>query len=271
MQIFNKFRVTFALIMGILLSGCTGMAITGAPDVNKASFGPKKKFAVVSISAAKTFYGEQGVSQAFTSNDNIPGVNTQPIINKLRPKIVDSLAHSRNITLIPESTILSSNAYKRITEDEKALKIMFISTPLNSAADYKYISDEQKFAKLAKDLHVDGVISVNMTFTVNQGGGKFYLGPLSVGKKSYSATASISAIAYDKSGKVIWKDSTTKEAEPGDTKAIVLLDTSGMTDTMFVKLQPSAVEIGGKAVDVLIARLDDTMAGKEVSRVQSFK
>ena len=83
--------------------------------------------------------------------------------------------------------------------------------------------------------------------------------------------ASITAIAYNKNGEVIWKDSTLKEADPGDSKAIILLDTSNITNTDFEKFHPSAVEIGGKAVDVLLARLDDTIEGKSVSSFQSLK
>lgn len=271
MRILRMTGVTLAAIIGLMLSGCAQMAITGAPDVNKKAFGANKRFAVVSIASLKTFQGEQGLAQKFQSNDNIPGVNTQPIINKLRPKIIGAFSRTRNFTLVSEDAVLASSAYRNIAEDEKVMKILFITEPINTATSYKYVSNEQKYAKLAKDLGVDGVIGVTMNFTVNEGGGKFYLGPLSLGKKSYSAMASISAVAYDRSGQVIWKDSTMKEAEPGDSKAIVLLDTSGMTDTLFEKLHPSAVEIGGKAVDVLVARLDDTMAGREVSRIQSVK
>lgn len=36
-------------------------------------------------------------------------------------------------------------------------------------------------------------------------------------------------------------------------------------------LLATAVEIGGKAIDVLLARFDDTMAGKSVSSIQSMK
>jgi hypothetical protein len=44
-----------------------------------------------------------------------------------------------------------------------------------------------------------------------------------------------------------------------------------MTGTNFENLHPSAVEIGGKAVDVLLARFDDTMAGNKTSTFQSIK
>lgn len=167
--------------------------------------------------------------------------------------------------------MLTSKAYKNFAEDERIMKILFMSETINVANNYKYLSEGQTYAKLAKDLGVDGVIGITMNFTISSGGGAFNINGISFGKKSYSAMASISAIAYNKNGEVIWKDSTLKEAEPGDTKAIIFLDTSNMTSTNFEKFHPSAIEIGEKAVDVLLARFDDTMAGKSVSSFQSVK
>lgn len=258
-------------ITSLLASGCANMMITGSADVKKNAFGSKKKYAVVSIAALKTFRGQQGMAQMFKDNDNIPGTNTQPIINKLNSKIISALDKSKHFSLVPESTVLGSKAYKKLTEDERAMQIVFLNDKINVANNYKYISDEKKFAKLAADLGVDGVIGITMTFTSVVGGGVFSIGGISLGKKSYSATATITAVAYNKNGEVVWKDATAKQAEPGDTKAIVLIDISNMTDTGFEKLHPSAIEIGGKAVDVLLARFDDTMAGKETSSFQSVK
>lgn len=271
MQSLRMYAVALTTIFSLLASGCATVAITGSADVDKNAFGAKKKFAVVSIAALKTFRGEQGLAQMFKSNANIPGVNTQPIINKLHPRIISALGKSKNFTLLPENTVLASKPYKNLTEDEKTMKILFLSEEVNAANNYKYISDKQKFAQLAGDLGVDGVIGITMNFSVSTGGGKLSVMGLSLGKKSYSAMASASAIAYNKDGDVIWKDSTLKEAEPGDAKAIVIIDASSMTDTAFEKLHPSAIEIGGKAVDVLLARFDDTIAGKKTSIMQSVK
>lgn len=271
MQMLKVCSLTIVITIGLLVSGCAPMAITGSADVNKKSFGAKKKFAVVSIASTKAFRGEQGLGQMFTNNDDIPGMNTQPIINKLDPKIIHALGNSKHFSLLPEDKVLTSKAYKNFAEDEKVMKVLFITETMNVANNYKYISDEKKYAKLAKDLGVDGVIGVTMSFSITSGGGKVSVMGLSLGKKSYSATATITAIAYNKNGEVIWKDSTIKEAEPDDEKAIILIDTSSITDTNFEKLHPSAIEIGAKAVDVLIARLDDTIAGREVSSIQSMK
>lgn len=271
MKTFKMYNLALIALIGVMISGCAPMAITGAADVNKSAFGAKKKFAVVSIASAKTFRGEQGLGQMFTKNDDIPGMNTQPLINKMNPKIISALSSSKYFTLLPENKVLTSKAYKNFAEDERIMKVLFMSETMNVANSYKYISDEKKYAKLANDLGVDGVIGVTMNFSISPSKASLNVMGLSLGKKSYSAMTSISAVAYNKNGEIIWKDSTIKEAEPGDSKAIILIDTSDMTGTNFEKLHPSAVEIGGKAVDILLARFDDTMAGKKVSSIQSVK
>lgn len=269
MQMFKALGLTLFLAMAV--SSCAPRVITGSPDVEKNAFGAKKRFAVVTIASIKTFKGEQGLTQMFQSNDNIPGLNTQPLINAVRPKIVSSLRSSRHFTLLPESVVFSSRAYRNIKEDERVMKALIFSEDVNVARGYKYISDEQKFTQLARQLGVDGVIGVTMHFSVSSGKGSLSINGLSAGRKSYSAMASITAIAYNRDGNIIWKDSTIKEAEPGDKKAIVLLDTTNFSKTNFEKLHPSAIDIGSKAVDVLLTRFDDTMAGKSGSSIQSVK
>lgn len=151
------------------------------------------------------------------------------------------------------------------------MKVLFMSDEINVAKNYKYLSDPAKYAQLAKDLDVDGVIGITMGFSVTSDKGGLSINGLSFGRKAYSPMASITAIAYDRDGKVLWKDTTVKQAEPGDKKAIFLLDFTDITGTNYTKLHPKAIEIGSKAVDVLLARLDDTLAGKGTSSIQSMK
>jgi len=256
-------------LFGVMVTGCAPIAVTGSADVNQKAFGAKKKFAVVSIASMKTLQGEQSISQQLTSNDKIAGLNAQPILDKLSPKIINSLGKSRHFSLLPEGKVLTSNAYKKLAEDDKSVKVLFMSVDMIAANNYKYItiSDEKKYAKLARDLGVDGVIGIQMNFSIASSAWHV----AGIGNKSYSSTVGISAVAYNKDGDIIWKDSTVKEAEPGDSKAIILIDPNAFSDTNFEKFHPSAVEIGGKAVDVLLARFDDTMSGKGTSMFQSFK
>ncbi|GAC1529658.1 MAG: hypothetical protein NVS2B4_08110 [Ramlibacter sp.] len=85
-------RVAFLAALSGLLAGCAGAAITGATDVDKASFGEKKRFAVVTIASNKEFSGERALFDTFRSADNVAGANSQPIIDKLASRIVGTLA-----------------------------------------------------------------------------------------------------------------------------------------------------------------------------------
>ena len=271
MQHIRIFKSAIVVVLVLLLSACAQMAYTGSADVNKEAFGKKKHFAVVSIASIKDFYGEKGLTQIFKSTDEIPGANTQPLIDKLAPKIVSTLDESGNFILVPEQDVLSSPAYRKVTEDEKVMKVLFLTKDMNVAHNYKYISDPQKYAELARQLDVDGVIGITMNFSLTAGKSFINISGLSLGKKSYSVMAASTATAYDRNGNVIWNDSTIKQAEPGDTKAIILIDTTDLTGTNFEKLHPSAITMGGKAIEVLLTRFDDTIAGNQVSSIQFMK
>jgi len=271
MKITRAINIFLAGLAVMFLAGCAPMVITGGADVEKSAFGAKKRFAVVSVASMKTFQGEKGLLQVFKNTDEIPGANTQPLINKLKPRIIKALKRDKNIKLITERKVLRSKAYKKLKEDDRKIKILFTSVDMNVAKGYKYFSEPEKYAKLARDLKVDGVIGIYMGFSVASSKGGLSINGITFGSKSYSPMASITAIAYDRKGKVIWKDSTIKLAEPGDKKAIFIMDFTDVTSTNFKKLHPKALEIGGKAVDVLMTRLDDTISGKGVSSIQSMK
>ncbi len=267
----NIIKTLVALAIAFSVQGCSTIAITGSADVEKTAFNPHKKYAVVSIASVKTMQGEKGMVNMFKSMDEIPGTNTQPIIDKLKPAIYGALGKNQLFTLVPEKSVLASKAYKGLAEDPHQMQVMFMNLDMNEAGGYKYISDEQKYAKLAKDLGVDGVIALTFSFNVTQSKGFVSIMGISMGKKSYSATVSSSVVAYDQNGKTVWKDSTMKEAEPGDAKAIIVFDTSDFGGTNFEKFHPSALDMATKGVQTLYARLDDTLAGRDVSSFQSVK
>jgi hypothetical protein len=258
-------------ILAVALTGCAPMSITGSAKIDQGAFNKKKKFAVITIAAAKEFRGEKGMTQMFKDTDEIPGANTQPIIDKLTPEIRSKFAKTKHFTSMPKKRIVGSRAYKKMAEDERVQKVLFMKVPINVASGYKYVSDSKKMAQLAKDLKVDGVIGVFMSFTVMSMKSGVHIAGIQLGKKEYASTAAISVIAYDQNGKQIWKDSTVKTAEPGDKKAIVIMDFSDITKTNFEKLHPSAVYIGKHAIDVLLERFNDTMAGKKTSIFQKMK
>ena len=263
--------VISAVFFMVTMSGCAPVAITGKVKAQQDSFGAKKKFAVVTIASVKELHGEKGITQIFKKTDDIPGANTQPILDKLRPEIIKTLQKSEHFKLVPESKVLKSKVYKKAREDERKHKVLFKNVDINIAKNYKYFSKPEKLAQLAKDLKVDGVITIVMNFSISSGKSWLSVAGLTVGKKEYSVVASSSALAYDREGKLIWEDTAIKQAEPGDKKAIVLLDLTDLTKTNFKKLHPSAITIGGKAVNVLLARFSDSVEGRRVSMFQKLK
>lgn len=263
-------RCVATVLLATTLAGC-GTVVTGSNDVDKAAFGAKKRYAVVSVASMKNFSGERGLFNAFKSADDVAGANTQPMIDKLAPRIVGLLGRSAQFSLVPEGQVLSHRAYRAMAEDPRTVRVAMFSSDMNVAQGYRYFSEPQKFAQLAQALDVDGVIIVQVHFNVSAASMGMGLNGMAFGRKTYSASATASALAYNRKGEVVWKDTTVKQAEPGDAHAIVVIDTSGFTGADFRKMQPSAIEMGAKAVEVLLARFDDAMAGRPVDRVQSVK
>lgn len=262
--------VTLALCLALMFSGCT-MAVTGKAKVHQDSFGEQKKFAVVTIASGKEFSGEKGFFQMFQKAENIKGIDTQPVIDKLMPVIRTKFSQTGYYTSVPMKTIVNSKSYKNLQEDEKIQKVAFFKRELNVANGYKYFSDPKKLAQLARDLKVDGVICVTMDFSVMAMKSSLSVAGATFGKKEYATNATISVIAYDAEGNMLWKDVTIKQAEPGDKKAIVVMDFSDFASTNFEKMHPSAFLIGEHAVDVIVRRLQDTMEGKGTSIFQRVR
>jgi hypothetical protein len=253
-----------------MLSGCA-MAVTGSAKVQQESFGEKKKFAVVTIASTKEFSGEKGLFRVFKKSENIKGINTQPVLDQLMPVIRAKFAQTGYYTSVPMKTIVTSKAYLNLEEDERVQKVAIFSQEMNVATGYKYFSDHQKLAQLARDLNVDGVIFIHLNFTVAAAKSSVYVGPVSLGKKEYSTIAAVAVTAYDREGGVLWKDSTVKHAEPGDKKAIVVMDFTDFAETNFEKMHPSAVLIGEHAVEVIVQRFKDSMEGKTTSSFQRMR
>jgi hypothetical protein len=263
--------VISAVFLMVTMIGCAPVAITGKVKTQQDAFGAKKKFAVVTIASIKELHGEKGITQIFKKTDDIRGAKTQPILDQLRPEIIKTLRNSKHFKLLPESRVLKSKAYKRTRGGERKHKVLYKNVDINVAKNYKYFSKPEKLAQLAKDFKVDGVITIVMNFSISSGKSWLSVAGVTFGKKEYSVVASISVLAYNREGKLIWKDTAIKQAEPGDKKAIVLLDLTDLTETNFKKLHPSAITISGKAVNVLLARLNDSMEGKSVSIFQKLK
>lgn len=269
-------RLNIAIIVAVLFmmtmaGSASAITMTKKTKTDKKAFGADKRYAVVTIASTKKFYGEKGLAQQFKKTKDIPGADTQPLIDELSSEIIKTFQESEHFTLVPESEVLNSKAYKKATEDEREQKILLFKTKLNTAKKYKYFSDPKKLAQLAKDLKVDGVIIVTMNFSITTSKSWLQYKGVTLGKKKYSVMTTVGTRAYDQNGKQVLRDTTIRQAEPGDKKMIILLDLTDVTKTDFKKFHPSALTIGTRAIGDMHTRFSNSLEGKRSSMFQRVK
>jgi hypothetical protein len=253
MKALRAFSVIGIFVIGVTLMGCT-MIISPGAKVDDKAFGETKSCAIITIAGTQKLHAQKGFLQMFKK---VPEQNTQSVLDKLRPEVIDVFHKSQHLTVKSEKMVLNNKAYKNLIADEPVQKILFMKTEFNTAKGYKFITDPEKLSRLAKDLNVDGVIAVHMNFSVSSG----VAGGLGIGVKRFKVITGVSAIAYDRNGKQVWKDAVHKSSELADSQLALIADVRSVN---FNKLKPYAVKAGKEALKVLVARLDDGLEGKHV-------
>jgi hypothetical protein len=253
MKTLKAFSLVGIAVISVALMGCT-MIISPGAKVDAKSFGEAKTCAIVTIAGTQKLHAQKGFLQMFKK---VPEQNTQFVLDKLRPEVIKAFHKSKLLSVKSEKMVLNNKAYKNLTADEPVQKVLFMKTELNTAKGYKFITDPKKLSGLAKDLKVDGVIAVHMNFSVSSG----VAGGLGVGVKRFKVITGVSAIAYDRNGKQVWKDAVHKSSELADSQLALIVDVRSVD---FKKLKPYAVKAGKEALNDLVARLDDGLEGKHV-------
>ena len=253
MKALRAFSVVGIIAIVAMLVGCAIIISPGA-KVDADSFGKTKKCAIVTIMGTQKLHAQKGLLQLFKK---VPEQNTQPLLDKLRPEVVKAFRKSKHLKVKSEKKVLYSQAYKNIEADEPVQKVLFMEIELNTAKGYKFITDPKKLSKLAKDLNVDGVIVVGMNFSVSSG----IAGGLGIGVKRFKVVTAVSAMAYNRDGKLVWKDAIHKSSELADSQLAVIADVRSVD---FKKLKPHAFKTGKEGLDILVARLDEGLEGKHV-------
>ncbi len=253
MKALRAFSVVGIIVTVVMVMGCAIIISPGA-KIDADSFGKTKKCAIVTIMGTKKLNAQKGFLQLFMK---VPEQNTQPILDKLRPEVIKAFRKSKYLKVKSEKRVLNSKAYRNLKADEPVQKILFMDIELNTAKGYKFISDPQKLARLAKDLNVDGVIVVGMNFSVSSG----IAGGFGIGVKRFKVVTAVSAMAYDSKGNLVWKDAVHKSSELADSQLAVLADVRSVD---FHKLKPYAFKAGKEGLNVLVDRLDDGLEGKRV-------
>ena len=253
MKALKAFSFVGIIVIVAMLVGCA-IIISPGVKVDTDSFGKTKKCAIVTIMGTKKLQAQKGFLQLFKK---VPEQNTQPVLDKLRPEVINAFRKSKHLTVKSEKGVLNSKAYKNLTADEPVQKVLFMEVELNTAKGYKFITDPEKLSRLAKDLNVDGVIVVGMNFSVSSG----IAGGLGIGVKRFKVVTAVSAMAYDSNGKLVWKDAVHKSSELADSQLAVIADVRSVD---FEKLKPYAFKAGKEGLNVLVARLDNGLEGKRV-------
>ncbi len=186
--------------LALVLGGCS-LGRSYRPE----AFGPKKKLAIaVYYTPSKIMYfrGEGGGSLsglvkmatgAKFSDDSAR------IFAETKPRILKALAGTGKFRLVPEKDVLRTKAYRALPEkDPSYLTITFVP-----ASGYKFCTDVDAMAQLARDLGVDAVMVVRLDFGYHLNGVNAF-GLVSAGVIHASVMVSVGAI--DRDGRTIWKD-----------------------------------------------------------------
>ncbi len=246
--------VLMALIFSMALSGC-GAIMGGGLKINKDQFGPSKKYALIYISSDKTIAYKESLLDKKDDPEREKAENTQPIIDKLMPKIRAKLAKTGYFRSLPMKTIVNSKSYKSMKEDSKIRDLGIYGTRVhNVAKGYKYFREDEKEKRIARDLNVDGLITIHLQFEAGN------LAPTSstakvtfTSNRKYSVvTASI--YARDRDTNSVWRDFEVKI-----NQSVVITSTSGKN---LYALHPTSLKAAEEAIDVLIRRFQNAMEGK---------
>lgn len=239
--------IGFSGLGALLLAGSVGCAMT---RVTPDAFGPAKTYAVVSIVTLPDM--GHGASQGSTLSGMVKAASKESgytntsgkIFKETVPLILKELQRSKHFRLMPEDKVLRSAAYAK--RAGSPTKIFW--TTMVPAAGYKYFATEEDLSGLARDLKVDGVITVMVTYNYRMKGVGLF-GLLALGKQY--GTTRITVSAMDRQGRVVWKDNVEKESDEG----IGALGESAN----FTKLHPLLIQSSKNAVTHLVARFENKL------------
>ena len=193
------------------LAGCGSISSTHHPD----AFSAKKTYAVASVMARDK-----------------PGTAANEIMERTYPSALRAL----RATNLKVTEVKGHKSYRAMAEDAQPKGPL--SQPHTVAKGYKYFSEE-KLVKLARELKVDGLITMALSYDAVRG---------TASKKdagaAHKAQTTVSVRAIDANGKTVWSDSAT--AESGQS----VPDAAGAAD--FAKLRPLFAESTDKAVRKLM-------------------
>jgi hypothetical protein len=236
----GQWKAGAVLAAAAVLTGCGSIGRIHHPD----AFNAKKTYAVVSVMASEKVGCSEaggnmcngGVFGLFNMAAKTDAYSTASgeILERTYPTALRAL-RAPNLKIAPD--VKAHKAYRAAAEDEQP-KGAF-SQPHAVAKGYKYLADDKKLVQLARDLKVDGVITVTLSYNAARSG--VTVGGVGGGHK---AQTMVTVRAIDKDGKNVWVDYAMGQSDESVSTGIGAVD--------FPKLRPLFVESTDKAVRKLM-------------------
>ncbi|MCP4238826.1 MAG: hypothetical protein GY770_35525 [Aestuariibacter sp.] len=201
---------------------------------DSTAFGENKIYGIVSITAVPQIFqidSDGSLLGAFSTlaSDRDFFQNSQKILDKSTPVIVDSMARTKQYLLMPPISLLDDPAYVSAQEESNSA-----FDYKNIAQGYKRISQERRLAQLARSLGMDGAIHVDVTFGYSIDGTNI-IGLVDFGKNY--ATVKINVTAVDTEARIVWKASESSIASKP-----VTTETEFGSAVDFKQLEPHLME-----------------------------
>ncbi len=232
------------IFMLLMLAGCM------TTPYKAESFSPAKRFAVVSIVTSEEIQaGSQhgaslsGLIKAAASSDSGFSAKADALFQQTAPLVEKTFAGQKAIPLLPPAKVKTNPAYASAKGDEPAHKFAWMTMKLLVAPGYKYFGSEQALADIARQMNLDGVITVNLMFGVAEN----KVGTLGMAAGTHRALTTVMVSAVGRDGQRLWVEQFKGEAKEsmgffGDA-------------VNFVKMQPMWLESTQAALGELAKKL----------------
>lgn len=246
----DKFKNAFtkkavkSLILVLLISAVAGCNNT---MIKTDAFGKSKTYALVTViynpdisylnSNGRTI---SGLLKSAGSNNGYSKDATE-IFNHTFPKVLKAFHATKSFRLMAETKVLQNASYKKTQGSEPTV----LWTHFGMPSGYKYFDDEAILKKLANDLHVDGVITMHISYGYTFSGVNM-MGLLAAGTQHGAVRITLAAI--NKEGETVWKDSY----EEHSTDSIGAVGESADFD----KIYPLIKEAADKSAAGILETLD---------------
>jgi hypothetical protein len=216
--------------------------------IDSDAFGKGKTFAIVSIMATSKVTTDsqsgglvglfKGASKKYDFSKDSGKIFADSI-----PLLMQQFQSSKSFRLLPKNAVLQNSAYQSTAPDKPK---KWFGVEMVPAEGYKYFKDKKKIQQLAKEMGVDGVIVIAVSYSVGFRGANIS-GISGVGEDK--GTAIVSVYAMDNTGNVVWKHAAQGVGKDGT------FSSGGSSD--FEKLHSSLVEASQTAAQKLIEKLDE--------------